>query len=241
MIYGRDLLLTLPLPVRQKSPSGIQNLILQSFLLRPFLLQLLFVYPVPPEEDATEIFLGGDRASIVNDITCFFPPIPLQVAQSEPYSLFCRGLFNNTGFLGPFHSKKRLQDPLSKRLSIVSSARSVSCGSSPPPIFETRGTNFSLKRSHRNREKSVYSMFLHQNLPNKEERELQTYHRSHPPPPSPTLNRVMKIDRFQMETPSSIRKTILPDSWAISIDLQDAYLHIPIHKSSRQFFRFHLD
>lgn len=55
------------------------------------------------------------------------------------------------------------------------------------------------------------------------------------------LNKMMRVDHFQMETTSSIRKSILPGSWAVSIDLQDAYLHIPIHRASRKFLRFTLD
>ena len=41
-----------------------------------------------------------------------------------------------------------------------------------------------------------------------------------------------------METPESIRASLIPGEWVSSIDLVDAYLHIPIHPSSRKYLRF---
>ena len=46
-----------------------------------------------------------------------------------------------------------------------------------------------------------------------------------------------------METPESIRTSLIPGEWVSSIDLSDAYLHIPIHPNSRfcyksQVFQF---
>lgn len=55
------------------------------------------------------------------------------------------------------------------------------------------------------------------------------------------LNKMMKVDHFHMETAASIRKSIPPGSWAVSIDLSDAYLHIPIHHASRKYLRFSLE
>ncbi|MES9882152.1 MAG: reverse transcriptase domain-containing protein [Sedimenticola sp.] len=48
----------------------------------------------------------------------------------------------------------------------------------------------------------------------------------------------MLIERFKMETASTIRSAIRPGDWAVSIDLQDAYLHVPIRRSSRKYLRF---
>ena len=50
------------------------------------------------------------------------------------------------------------------------------------------------------------------------------------------LNRHITLERFKMETTRSIREAILPGEWAVSIDLKDAYLHIPMHPSSRSIF-----
>ncbi len=52
------------------------------------------------------------------------------------------------------------------------------------------------------------------------------------------LNRSVLIERFKMETASTIRSAIRPGDWAVSIDLQDAYLHVPIRRSSRKYLRF---
>ena len=41
-----------------------------------------------------------------------------------------------------------------------------------------------------------------------------------------------------METTRPIRESILLGEWAVSIDLRDAYLHVPIHPSSRKVLRF---
>ena len=41
-----------------------------------------------------------------------------------------------------------------------------------------------------------------------------------------------------METPESIRISLIPGEWVSSIDLSDAYLHIPIHPNSRKCLRF---
>ena len=56
-----------------------------------------------------------------------------------------------------------------------------------------------------------------------------------------SLNKMMKVDHFQMETAASIRRAIPPGAWAVSIDLMDAYLHIPIHPASRKYLRFSLE
>ena len=41
-----------------------------------------------------------------------------------------------------------------------------------------------------------------------------------------------------METPESIRTSLIPGEWVSSIDLSDAYLHIPSHPNSRKYLRF---
>ena len=41
-----------------------------------------------------------------------------------------------------------------------------------------------------------------------------------------------------METPESIRTSLIPGEWVSSIDLSDTYLHIPIHPKSRKYLRF---
>ena len=43
---------------------------------------------------------------------------------------------------------------------------------------------------------------------------------------------------FKMETPECIRASLIPGDWVSSIDLSDAYLHIPIHQNPRKYLRF---
>ena len=44
--------------------------------------------------------------------------------------------------------------------------------------------------------------------------------------------------RFHMETPQSVLRSIRQGDWMISLDLQDAYLQVPIHPESRLYLRF---
>ena len=52
------------------------------------------------------------------------------------------------------------------------------------------------------------------------------------------LNKHLKAIHFRMETPRSIRESIRQGDWATSLDLKDAYFHIPIHRNYRKFLRF---
>ena len=53
-----------------------------------------------------------------------------------------------------------------------------------------------------------------------------------------SLNHHLRKEKFHMETPANLRHSIQKGDWVISLDLTDAYLHVPIHPSSRKFFRF---
>ena len=52
------------------------------------------------------------------------------------------------------------------------------------------------------------------------------------------LNRYIKKQSFKMETVKSVRQAMRLNDWAVSIDLTDAYLHVPIHHQSRKYLRF---
>ena len=52
------------------------------------------------------------------------------------------------------------------------------------------------------------------------------------------LNTFLLVKRFKMETSESIRASLIPGKWVSSIDLSDAYLHIPIHQNSRKHLWF---
>ena len=52
------------------------------------------------------------------------------------------------------------------------------------------------------------------------------------------FNTSLLVERFKMEIPESIRASLVPGEWVSTIDLSDAYLHIPIHPNSRKYLRF---
>ena len=44
--------------------------------------------------------------------------------------------------------------------------------------------------------------------------------------------------RFRMLTPRRLVQFIRPNDWFITIDLKDAYFHVPIHHRHRRYLRF---
>ena len=44
--------------------------------------------------------------------------------------------------------------------------------------------------------------------------------------------------KFRMLTPRRLVQFIRPNDWFITIDLKDAYFHVPIHHRHRRFLRF---
>ena len=54
------------------------------------------------------------------------------------------------------------------------------------------------------------------------------------------LNQFLKAEKFKMETPETIQTSLQAGEWVTSIDFKDAYFHIPIHKHSRKYLRFHV-
>ncbi len=52
------------------------------------------------------------------------------------------------------------------------------------------------------------------------------------------LNNYLVIPHFKMETAELIRASLQPHEWVTSVDLTDAYFHIPIHPKFRHYFRF---
>jgi ribonuclease HI len=51
------------------------------------------------------------------------------------------------------------------------------------------------------------------------------------------LNKHIFCPHFKMETVETIWNSLLPGQFCFSIDLKDAYLHVPIHQSSRKYLR----
>ena len=52
------------------------------------------------------------------------------------------------------------------------------------------------------------------------------------------LNRSVDVSHFHVETSQSVLQSFRPGDWMVSLDLQDAYLQVPVHSSSRCYLRF---
>ena len=52
------------------------------------------------------------------------------------------------------------------------------------------------------------------------------------------LNRYLRTQHFKMDTLNKVINLTKKGDWAISIDLTDAYLHIPIFQGHRKYLRF---
>ena len=52
------------------------------------------------------------------------------------------------------------------------------------------------------------------------------------------INLFIPPQRFRMETLSVILPQLSPQDWAATIDLKDAYLHVPVHQDSRRLLGF---
>ncbi len=54
------------------------------------------------------------------------------------------------------------------------------------------------------------------------------------------LNFFVRPQPFRMETLAAVLQVLGPGYWGATLDLKDAYLHVPIHPQSRKFLRFAL-
>lgn len=52
------------------------------------------------------------------------------------------------------------------------------------------------------------------------------------------LNKYVAKQNFKMATVRTVASAIRPNDYAISLDLKDAYLHVPVHPAHRKFLRF---
>ena len=52
------------------------------------------------------------------------------------------------------------------------------------------------------------------------------------------LNPYVEKQKFKMTTPADITKILHTGDWAITMDLKDAYFHVPIHRKSRHMLMF---
>ena len=54
------------------------------------------------------------------------------------------------------------------------------------------------------------------------------------------LNLFLRLEKFKMETPETIRTSLQQGEWVTSVNFKDAYFHIPIQEQSRKYLRFHV-
>jgi hypothetical protein len=52
------------------------------------------------------------------------------------------------------------------------------------------------------------------------------------------LNKHLSVPHFKMETAQSIRQQISPLDWVVTLDMKDAYFHIPVHKDFQKYLKF---
>ena len=52
------------------------------------------------------------------------------------------------------------------------------------------------------------------------------------------LNRFLASSHFKMETIQSVLLSVRPGDWMVSIDLNEAYLQVPVHPDFRNYLRF---
>ena len=52
------------------------------------------------------------------------------------------------------------------------------------------------------------------------------------------LNGWLELSSFHMEIAPSVLQSLRPGDWMVSLDLQDAYLQVPVHPASRRYLRF---
>ena len=52
------------------------------------------------------------------------------------------------------------------------------------------------------------------------------------------LNRYLNVPTFKMETAEVVRHSLRTGEWLISLDIRDAYFHVPIYPGSQKYLRF---
>ena len=52
------------------------------------------------------------------------------------------------------------------------------------------------------------------------------------------LNRLLYVPHFRMETLQNVIHAVRPGEWMATLDLKDAYFHVPIHPQHRKYLRF---
>ena len=133
--------------------------------------------------------------------------------------------------MGPFCSKKGVQN------SVPRASNSVTRPSLLPAASKSaagRRSRQSPLKGGSGGDNSGMSRILLQKFPRSlEERETQADNRL-------LCAQSFCLHTFKMETQRKVKDAIQLNDWAFSLDLTDAYLHVPIHPRSRKYLRFTL-
>ena len=148
---------------------------------------------------------------------------------------------NNRQQMGPLYSTTRIQDTIHQDSSFV--ICSDQNESILLPVSQRRDRKPSQQTGSGKGTESGNSRLLFPDLPcSEKEREVTFDNRPFFIEPIQIdlslLNRYIKKQAFKMETVKSVRQAMRLNDWAVSIDLTDAYLHVPIHHQSGKYLRF---
>jgi hypothetical protein len=56
-----------------------------------------------------------------------------------------------------------------------------------------------------------------------------------------TINPYVKYTHFKMEGLRTVKELLLSEDWMVTVDLKDAFHHVPIHQDQQRFFRFRFE
>ena len=133
--------------------------------------------------------------------------------------------------MGPLYRTKRIQDTIHQNSSFV--ICSDQNESILLPVSQRRDRKPSQQMGSGKGTESGNSWLLFPDIPcAKKEQKVSFDNRLS------LLNRYIEKQAFKMETVKSVRQAMRLNDWAVSIDLTDAYLHVPIHHQSRKYLRF---
>ena len=132
--------------------------------------------------------------------------------------------------MGPFFSKKGVQNSFSRTSKSVTKPILLPAASESAPGRRSRQSPL---KGGSGGDNSGMSRILLQNFPRSQEELRLIIDLS-------VLNHFVYTQTFKMKTQRKVKDAVQLNDWAFSLDLTDAYLHIPIHHRSRKYLRFTL-
>ena len=132
--------------------------------------------------------------------------------------------------MGPLYHMKRIQDTIHQNSSFVTCSDKNE--SILPPVSQRRDRKPSQqtgsgKGTESGNSRLLFGFYFRIFLVPKKNRKLRLII------DLSLLNRYIEKQAFKMETVKSVRQAMRLNDWAVSIDLTDAYLHVPIHQTQR--------